>query len=111
MIAFPNSLADHDPRGSAGCGQPQTAEPTSDWNHICRGWLIARVTRDHAGGSVGERFLQLGTGQWCTAAAATWFPVRTAAATYAADLVPESGDQIVVVFRTCSTARSGASRK
>jgi hypothetical protein len=49
--------------------------------------------------------LQLGTGQWCTAAAATWFPVRTAAAAYAADLVPAVGDQIVIVYRTRSADR------
>lgn len=105
MIAPADSLADHSPGGSAGCGRPQPDKPTFGRNAVCSGWLIARVARDHAGGGVSERFLQLGTGQWCTAAAATWFPVRTAAAAYAADLVPAVGDQIVIVYRTRSADR------
>ena len=68
----------------------------------CGGWLIARLTQ--ARSSTDQRvevvgYLQLGTGQWCPASAATWFPVQSAAAAYASELVADGKHQIGIVFR------------
>ena len=91
------------PDGSVG--SPTERRSGSDRrNTICSGWLIARVARSDSQYRdsqyrAAERFLQLGTGQWCGLSAATWFPVRSAAAAYAADLAFDREYQIVIVYR------------
>ncbi len=70
-----------------------STEPT-----IISGWLIQQRSPD---GTKTDKFLQIGTGQWCPSQSATRFPARNTAMIYAhefgysvgytADVVPYVG--------------------
>lgn len=62
------------------------------------GWLIARRTNSGVCGQESVICLQLGTGQWCPPDQATWFPERSAAASYASDLDNRVRRSIEIVF-------------
>ncbi|MCO8122916.1 hypothetical protein NHH03_14300 [Stieleria sp. TO1_6] len=85
--------------------------PVPRYRGLDRGWLIARPFEPDdsiLGGSPppstsqrdGIRCLQIATGQWCPPDQATWFPVRSAATSYANDLTRPDHDQVEIVFLT-----------
>jgi hypothetical protein len=87
--------------GRQHSGDPRTPSVSTG---LQRGWLIARLAGGErsAAASTGEegvRYLQVGTGQWCPAESATWFPLRSAAAAYAADLCRQGASRVAIVFR------------
>ncbi|MGI9472344.1 MAG: hypothetical protein ACR2NZ_12455 [Rubripirellula sp.] len=57
---------------------------TGNLGHLAEGWMIelSRPDRERRFASI-PRFLQIGTGQWCTAEYATLFPERSTAIVYA----------------------------
>ena len=60
----------------------QQEENVADpWRGTSDGWLIKRVVASRLADE--DRYLQIGTGQWCAAPFATLFPIRSAAIVYA----------------------------
>jgi len=109
MIVISDSAAGVNETSSAYPGRRTSGETRDYRNAVCRGWLIARIRRCDAAaaqragqrplGAVAAGYLQLATGQWCPPSAATWFPLRSAAAAYAADVCCDRKHDIVIVFR------------
>lgn len=67
---------------------------------IADGWLIQSV--DAAQARIVARvavYLQIGTGQWCSADYATLFPLRSAAIVYAKEFGYVVGDSVRIVKR------------
>jgi hypothetical protein len=66
------------------------------------GWLIAAESVDAWDVTNSRtnsfRYLQIATGQWCSPAHATWFPVRSAAILYASDLGSDVARSIEVIY-------------
>ncbi|QEG00594.1 hypothetical protein Mal15_46650 [Stieleria maiorica] len=74
---------------------------------MAAGWLIAeksaveidaRGTDDPSPWQRSPRCLQLGTGQWCSARWATWFPAPGPAIRYAVELGFKVGDSVEIIF-------------
>ena len=64
------------------------------------GWLIERIGHPAATqfGRDSPRFLQIGTGQWCSAEYATWYPLQSAAQVYAKEFGYETDRDVRVVW-------------
>lgn len=77
----------------------QQESDTESWGAGGGGWLIqcARPSPNVRIGSDRPLFLQIGTGQWCSAEYATLFPMRSAAIVYAKAYGYAVGDNVVIV--------------
>ncbi len=65
------------------------------------GWLIERIGHPAKTQFRQElpRFLQIGTGQWCSAEYATWFPLQSAAQVYAKEFGYKTDRDVRVVWQ------------
>lgn len=72
---------------------------SGQWNAAVGGWLVcqAESTEGDRFPPKRRRFLQIGTGQWCSAEYATLFPIRSAAIVYAKTFGYTIGDDVTIV--------------
>ncbi|MDF1840920.1 MAG: hypothetical protein P1U77_05755 [Rubripirellula sp.] len=65
------------------------------------GWLIERIGHPARAkfDDDSPRFLQIGTGQWCSADYATWFPLQSAAQVYAKEFGYQADRDVRVVWQ------------
>lgn len=81
--------------GGDGAGDEATSFQAWNWKATQGGFLIARYDAQ----SQGFRYLQIGTGQWCSCHHATVFPLRSTADIYALEFGYVVGQTVSVIHR------------